>query len=54
MPKAVEESLRHSGRKKGYRGKGLDEYVYATLTKLQEQGKIGKWRTIKHSRFGKK
>lgn len=33
MPKAMENSLRKSGKKKGLKGKRLNAYVYGTLRK---------------------
>jgi len=33
MPKKLEEKLKREARKKGYRGKRADKYVYGTLRK---------------------
>ena len=35
MPKAMEEKLRRQGRKRGYKGKRLDAYVYGTMNKIE-------------------
>ena len=42
MPEALKRKLRAQGRKKGYKGKRLDDYVYgtlATIEKLKKQKK---------------
>ena len=33
MPKKLENELKREGRKKGYKGKRLDAFVYGTLRK---------------------
>lgn len=33
MPKKLEAELKREGRKRGYRGKRLDAYVYGSLRK---------------------
>lgn len=34
MPKAVEDKLKRQARKKGFKGKRADAYVYGTMNKL--------------------
>ena len=47
MPKAVEDALRKAGKKKGYTGDRLQEFIYATMTRLQQKGQIPAWRKLK-------
>lgn len=34
MPAFLENALRHSGQKKGLKGKALDRYVYGSMNKI--------------------
>jgi hypothetical protein len=47
MPRAVERALRRRGRKKGYSGERLEEFVYSIMTDMQKKGKIRPWRKLK-------
>jgi hypothetical protein len=38
MPKALHDKLKRQARKKGYKGKRADKYVYGTLNKLKKHG----------------
>ncbi len=40
MPKELEDKLKRQGRKKGYKDRRLDAYVYGTLAKLKKKGVI--------------
>lgn len=58
MPQAVEDALRKVANKYARKGKlkGKEDslekqkkhFIYGIMTKMQERGSIGKWRTIKH------
>ena len=39
MPKALEEKLRRQGRKKGFKGERLDDYVFGTMANIKKKGK---------------
>jgi hypothetical protein len=40
MPEAVEAALRKAGRKKGYKAKRLEDFVYGTMTEMSKRGEI--------------
>ena len=40
MPKALEDKLKKQARKKGFKGKRKDAYIYGTLAKLKKKGYI--------------
>jgi len=40
MPKVLEDKLKRQARKKGYKGKRFDAYVFGTLAKLKKRGII--------------
>jgi len=39
MPKALHDALARAGRKKGYKGKRLDAFVYGAMTNTMKKGK---------------
>jgi hypothetical protein len=49
MPRAVELALKRAGRKKGYMGKRLEDFVYGTMTNMMKKGEI-KWDRGKHGK----
>ena len=38
MPKALHEKLKLQARKKGYKGKRADRYIYGTMAKIKAHG----------------
>jgi len=38
MPKALHDKLKRQARKKGFKGKRADRYIYGTLAKIKAHG----------------
>lgn len=46
MPRAVEDTLRRQGRKKGYKDDRLEDYIYSIMTEMQKKKQIKPWRKL--------